>query len=446
MEFRYLPDKFIETEDKDLLNFKEFAGSTLAAIKKSEPPFTWGIYGDWGSGKTSLMKLIRNRMVNDLEAPETAPSGPLHIPIWFDAWKYENEVNIIYPLFDAIRRDFSVRCTADSKNKEFLASFKRVALGSLLGLTDLALRTVTKAAIGEALKLDDVKKSLETVEEDLGSVFGEWTNQVADTTEAFEDFVKQYLVVYGNTHPECQQRQLYLAVFIDDLDRCLPEVAIEILERIKNHLTTEKCIFILGINRSIVYKSIRKKYGDLDIDGRQHLEKIIQYSVGVPKPSEKAIKEFGIRSLQELVGADDKSTIEKYFDEFSQAIFESGFTNPRKIKRILNRYLNFIAKHVEGDSDIAQFKIPTVVRLIVMREYYQGFYDLFREEGFPAFELIRDYTGKDRKDRFVSKYGEKWEGLIAQMDRMREFAKLEQGPKTAMKYCEAIDELFGLED
>ncbi|HXQ37245.1 MAG TPA: P-loop NTPase fold protein, partial [Anaerolineales bacterium] len=110
MKIRYLPDSFIEEEGKDLLGFNEFAKSTLAAIRYSEPPFTWGIYGDWGSGKTSLMKLIKGRMETDLKNPEPSSQEALHIPVWFNAWEYENELNIIYPLFYAIDRDFSARC------------------------------------------------------------------------------------------------------------------------------------------------------------------------------------------------------------------------------------------------------------------------------------------------------------------------------------------------
>lgn len=444
MKIRYLPDSFIEEEGKDLLGFNEFAKSTLAAIRYSEPPFTWGIYGDWGSGKTSLMKLIKGRMETDLKNPEPGSQDALHIPVWFNAWEYENELNIIYPLFYAIYRDFSARCKGAQNKKAFSESFKKVALGSLFGLTDLTLRTVTKAAIGEALKLDDVKKALEIVEENLQTVFSKWTDQVAETKQAFKEFVNNYLNIYRGLHPEIGNRELYLAIFVDDLDRCLPDVAIEILERIKNHLTVDKCIFILGVNRNVVYKSIQKKYGDLDIDGRQHLEKIIQYSVGVPHPSEKVIKEFGKKSLSALVLSGNKQKLENYFDEFGQTLSKANFTNPRKIKRVLNRYLNFIAQHVEIDKDINEFNIETTVRLIIIREYHQQFYELFREAGFPAFQAISNHTGDSNAS--LSKFGEKWNGLVSEIPRMKKLASLEAGRKTANQYCDAIDFLFGLED
>lgn len=445
MEIRYLPDTFIEAEDKDLLGFNEFAKSTHAAIKNSQPPFTWGIYGDWGSGKTSLMKLIKGRMEKDLSDPANASPGPLHIPVWFNAWEYENELNIIYPLFDAIFRDFSTRCPVAREDAAFLHTFRKVALGSLFGLTDLALRTVTKATIGEALKLEDITKSLKTVEENLQTVFSEWTDQVAETKQAFQDFVNEYVAIYSRLHPECGD--LYLAIFIDDLDRCLPDVAIQILERIKNHLTAEKCIFILGVNRSVVYKSIQKKYGDLDIDGRQHLEKIIQYSVGVPQPSEDAIRAYGTKSLAALVPSQNTEVLEKYFEDFSQTLWETGFNNPRRIKRILNRYLNFVATHLDldkTDSDfIENYDLSIITRLIILREYYQDFYSVFEELGFEAFNDISNPKTGD----FSLKYGEKWKPLIPRFDRMRRtilsnFSYYGHPPH----YLRVMGQLFGLED
>lgn len=448
MEFKYLPDSHIQKEEDDFLNFKEASRLILKAIRSSKPPFTWGIYGDWGSGKTSLMTLIKNRMEEELLNPTNTPSNPLLIPVWFDAWRYENEVNIIYPLFHRIRRDFFERCPEDKNNKDFLDSFKKVATASLFGLTDLALRTATKAAFGEALKLGDVKDSLTMVENELDPIFDKWTDQITEIRKAFESFVKEYVDTYRKRKLASHDGEIYLAIFIDDLDRCLPDVAIEILERIKNHLISERCIFILGINRSIVYKSIRKKYGDLDIDGRQHLEKIVQNSVGVPQPSEKDIIRFGIESLNKLVASPGHYNPSEYFEAFSKTLYETGFTNPRKIKRIMNHYLDFIRAHVVANKDIDRFHLPTVTRLIILREYYQDFYDLFREADFKSFNSIAAYDGSDKaRTDFLNKFGKKWEFLVPRFDRMKKIAKMEPGlNKQDYEYRQAIDELFGLED
>jgi predicted KAP-like P-loop ATPase len=445
VEFRYLPDLHVQSEKDDLLNFSPVAHRIVAAIKNSVPPFTWGIYGDWGSGKTSLMNLMRMEMESDLKKKKS--QGPVLIPIWFDAWRYENEVNIIYPLFDAIRRDFTKRFPIDSDNQSFLQSFKRVATTSLLGLTDLALRAATKAAFGDALKLKDVKESFDMVEAeaDLETVFSKWTDQVTEVRDAFENFVEEYIKVVREQNSVTASREVYLAVFIDDLDRCLPDVAIEILERIKNHLISKRCVFVLGINRNVVYQSIKKKYGDLQIDGRQHLEKIIQHSIGVPRPTKEAIINFGIERLKALVVA-TKQPLDSYFEAFSKTLNDSYFTNPRKIKRIMNTYLNFVFNHIQVHKDINEFNLPTVVRLIILREYHQDFYQLFREEGFDPFKLIAARS-TDSTQKFSEQYAKRWEYLIPQLDRMKDLGNISPGNEKSLNdYRDAIDELFGLED
>lgn len=165
MSLRYLPDLPIVELEEDLLGFREAAQEALKQVWGSEPPFTWGVYGDWGSGKMSLMRLILCELERELKAADGASDLPLHVPVWFDAWRYENEVDILYPLFHAIRLDFEERCQDEAARKSLSTSFKRVAVASLLGLSDLAVRAVTKAAFGEAYKLDDAKKAVELTQE-----------------------------------------------------------------------------------------------------------------------------------------------------------------------------------------------------------------------------------------------------------------------------------------
>ena len=444
MSLRYLPDLPISSTEEDLLGFRGAAQEALTQICGSEPPFTWGIYGDWGSGKTSLMRLIYGEMEGELAAASGAPGLPLHVPVWFDAWRYENEVDILYPLFHAIRRDFEERCQDEVARSSLAASFKQVAVASLLGLSDLAVRAATKAAFGEAYKLDDAKKAVELAQEPQ-TIFDEWVNRVDRARADFEAFVGTYLAEYRRLHLEVGERALRLAVFVDDLDRCLPDVAINLLERIKNHLDSADCIFVLGINRKVVYQSIRQKYQGLDIDGRQHLEKIIQHSRGVPEPRPEELSRFVVESLTLLVT--DAARIDTaLFPEFSRALNECGFVNPRRIKRILNRFLTFL--HRSGSDGLGGFTIPAVARLIVMREYYQPLYDLFTEEGFDALDAIVANDGTERAEKeFLKRFGSKWRPLTSSFSALRGLAELEPGgKKTAPDYVRAVNEVFGRED
>ena len=210
MRVKYLPDRPISTPVADLLGFEAAAATALGNIAASEPPFTWGIFGDWGSGKTSLMRLIQQQMEARLQDLPKDPIIPIHLPVWFDAWRYENEVNIIYPVFYAIRRDFEKRCPTAADDKSFLESFKKVTLASLLGLTDLALRAATNKAFGQASGMKEVAEYLKSAEKELQTIFDTWTDKVNEVQEDFERFVQTYLDIYRRQRSELEKRRIYL--------------------------------------------------------------------------------------------------------------------------------------------------------------------------------------------------------------------------------------------
>ena len=65
--------------DRDALDFLPYVRTLVHVCKTASTPLTVGVFGDWGSGKTSLMRMIKNRL----------PKG--YTTAWFDAWKYDNE-------------------------------------------------------------------------------------------------------------------------------------------------------------------------------------------------------------------------------------------------------------------------------------------------------------------------------------------------------------------
>ena len=78
--------------DVPSLGFPEYADALADIVVKSDARFAIGIFGDWGSGKTTLMRAIRARL------PATAA-----ICVDFSAWRYEKEEHLIVPLLDAVR-------------------------------------------------------------------------------------------------------------------------------------------------------------------------------------------------------------------------------------------------------------------------------------------------------------------------------------------------------
>lgn len=403
MKIHFLPDKPIHSRVSDTLGVGEFVDLIQESIYYTDPPFVYGLLGDWGTGKTSILQLLKNRLANK------RTNQNLFVPIWFNAWEYENEANLIYPLLYAIKRDYERVFEHKSKTEAFGQKFLKVVATSTLALTDVGLRVATKHLTGEAVKLDDVAKQLKAVQEQpdaLESILGNWANQVEQIKESFEELLITYAQSLLNIYPEIQVNQIRFVILIDDLDRCLPDTSITLLESIKNFLTVKNCIFILGLNPNIVYQGIRLKYQGLDINGREYLEKILNYSFHVPNPKPQKVVQFSQESIEKLIEYDQnetdlQSTNKTYFEELGQVFSECHFNNPRKIKRILNRYLFFIKKHATD-----QYRNTNIVRLIILAEYFPQLFQLLLTDAESTWlELVEIGTSSFDIDKFEQKYG-----------------------------------------
>jgi internalin A len=134
-----------------------------------------------------------------------------------------------------------------------------------------------------------------------------------------------------------------VALFIDDLDRCSPEVTLEVLEAIKLYLNIEPLVFIVGLDRNVVDAIVRKHYEDKGLSPRkseQYLDKIFQVEIQI-SPSEQQMEEFLTRQIAALNKATGKywSTMLEtaaHKQVVEKAIKSLAKENPREIKRLLN--------------------------------------------------------------------------------------------------------------
>jgi KAP family P-loop domain len=142
-----LPGHPNESAAKDGLVVAPFIDSVQRALRATETPFVYGLLGDWGTGKTSVLRPLEGRLKQELE---TGP-GAL-VPIWFNVRHYENEVSLVYPLLYALRhaQQADRRITALAGARSFGGMLARVAATSALAFSDVALRAATQNLAGEA--------------------------------------------------------------------------------------------------------------------------------------------------------------------------------------------------------------------------------------------------------------------------------------------------------
>jgi hypothetical protein len=130
---------------------------------------------------------------------------------------------------------------------------------------------------------------------------------------------------------EIEETKGALVIFIDDLDRCLPEKTVQTLEALKLFFDKRGCVFVIGADLSIVQRAVAKRYEDTDITGesaKDYLEKIIQLRFDLPPILEKAMADY--------LRAQEKTKVDETMLKRWQALVAAAEVNPRRVKNVIN--------------------------------------------------------------------------------------------------------------
>lgn len=269
--------------DVDLLQFKYLASSVTRIIRANDLlPTTIGVFGDWGSGKSSLLKMVQRDLSHDQDI----------MTVSFNGWLFEGFEDAKTALMGTILDEIQERVKGDKnvtqKAKDLLGKLaKRVNWFHLIGLTgryalpaligmphltaaNLGIDTV-KAVVEKAKGVDveEAKKLLKEAPE------GEENRRrnIRDFRKDFEDLLRESKIAT-------------MVVFIDDLDRCFPDTIIETLEAIKLFLFVPGTAFVLGADERLIEYAVRRRFPELPGTnaevGRDYLEKLVQVPVRIP--------------------------------------------------------------------------------------------------------------------------------------------------------------------
>jgi KAP family P-loop domain len=340
---------------EDGLGFESTAQSIAEMIKSaSRRPLTIGVFGGWGTGKTSLMQMIEARLQD--EGIKT---------VWFNAWKYSGKEVIwnalIQTILLAMKRDPSL---VDASRRE---SFKQRVIDVSVDLAKYAAKVGTRLIPGGVLREEDIDNLWTVLSSDVqekGSF--EFINRFESE---FERLVDEYV---GGS---------YLVVFIDDLDRCLPENAIEVIEALKLYLDKTNCVFVIGVEPSIIETAIMLRYGaNPNLSASRYLEKIVQIPVVVPRVRTKS----GLELISSVVG----EFIWTRRHRFARLIQVGMDRNPRRIKRFANTFAVALPNWPEATVD--EKLVLAKVLIIQMK-----FSDFYRELSAKPGLLARLQNGDD---------------------------------------------------
>lgn len=308
--------------EEDLLGIGKYVNGLQKFIRHCPTPMSIAVQGDWGTGKTSTIKMVQEQLEKDKDTNNIRC-------IFFNTWQY-SQFNMEDSLYISLVHNLVNEIARNSEEaKKFYETIIKLGKWALSNYVS-RISGMNSSELWEIIQKDK----------------NEPMANISNLENEFRNLVK-------NTGKR-------LVIFIDDLDRLNPEVAVELLEVIKLFMSVENCIFVLAIDYDVVVSGVRKKYGEnlSDEKCRSFFDKIIQLPFTMP------VQEYKLEKLLETMipqNPHNKKTAEFIGDVMG--------TTPRNFKRLVNSFLliqSVNEAEKTGDTDAATKKLEDALMLCIL--------------------------------------------------------------------------------
>ncbi|MFM2347412.1 MAG: hypothetical protein RL654_2165 [Pseudomonadota bacterium] len=306
----------------DYLNFGVVADACAKLVQQAHgTPLSIGISGGWGVGKTSLVRMIESR----LKVAQT-PGENTYVVVTFNPWLYQDFEGARSALLQLVGDEVLRLAASDEKlrkkAKRLLKRINLLRLAQLGGEAAVTLYTgVPVGSIGAAIMKvggflglggkDDADESDDEGEDqdkgkDDGLLKPAEPVSLPSEIQAFRNALEQLLA----------ELKVTLVVFVDDLDRCLPQTAISTLESIRLLLFLQRSAFVVAADNEFIRGAVRVHFEGTGISGEvatNYFDKLIQVPLHVPRLGTNEAKAYLALLLMERAYADgifDKAKFE----------------------------------------------------------------------------------------------------------------------------------------
>lgn len=405
---------------RDYLGFEVHANLISGLVDEPNMlPITIGVFGDWGSGKSTIMEILKKHYDDEHASNKSI------VCLQFNGWVFEGyddaKAALIGAIIENFERNKSYGRKVVNKAKKLSKSVnwmrmlgfgvKNIAIpivaASLTGGTSVGLQIFNwaKNLVSDPQQIADAIKDT-----DFASFQKKFIKEsAAISVEEQYQMVRKFREDFKELLNEAGIKKLI--ILIDDLNRCLPDRIIDNLEAIKLFLNVENTAFIIGADPRIVRDAIRHRYKDLierddaAENGRvviDYLEKLIQIPYSLPKLSDSEVETYiSLLFCEDLLDASNLNKVHKAFTEFRKkdrysifgieqialAISDASVVkplrtqirlisqlspliagnldgNPRQIKRFLNTFM--LRKKLAEVANIADFRDDILAKLMIL--------------------------------------------------------------------------------
>jgi len=370
-------------------------------LLSTHEPFVLSINASWGAGKTTFVKLWKSYLEKELDVHS------IYFSAWEDDFSKEPLISIMGELNSYINHKFS-------KDEELSKKFDELkSTGSKI--IKRGLPAFIKGATAGVLDLDKgVESAIGAVTESVAKELIESYEEDKALTVKFKELLHQIIRQINSEKP--------LIIFIDELDRCRPLYAIELLERLKHIFGIEKLIFVLSIDKKQLSESIKSQYGNIDTEN--YLRRFIDLEFNLTNSNSRTFITFLNAKYRFYEVLNDKGYV---YGDYSYIDVLSTFSDLLSLREIEDIFLrlNIIARTIEASYYLKYDNSEDIFNLIdfllIVKVKLTDIYD-----GRNADELLkelskqRETTNPSSKiyEFFISNIQSKYSNITVLMDKM----------------------------
>lgn len=322
-----LKSKEVEIDDNEnpfancKLDRQKYAEVLTNIVKTYKDGFVLAINNEWGTGKTTFLKMWKQHLEN---------KG--YKTVYLNAWENDFESNPIVPILACLD---GITNKNDVKFKSILG--KATILGKNLG------PVLAKSIVSKYMDLDEFEKGFDAITKASISLLESEVKSYNSKVKSISQF-KSELTTFVKEHSNDKS----LVFMIDELDRCRPNYAVEILEYIKHFFSVEGIVFVLSIDKVQLAHAVCGVYNNSNINSIEYLKRFIDLEYSIPEPSSIMYCEY----LYDSLGID--SLMNKNPNEFH--LHKNDF---------VDFFISIIDKHKFNLR--TQYKIFSLFKLVLLQ-------------------------------------------------------------------------------
>lgn len=271
----------------DFLSNEAIATTIINILMENpERPVTIGVHGDWGAGKSSVLEMIEVGLENQKQT----------LCLKFNGWRFQGFEDAKIVLLEGIVTALIEKKPALTKASDKVKSIIRridwfkvakniggLALTTITGIPPIVQIQTALATLDAMVRDPSKRPSQDQIDAALDKVHSLLRSE---TSNNIPEEINEFRKAFDELLDEADVTRLI--VLVDDLDRCLPETAIETLEAIRLFVFTKRTAFVVAADEAMIEYAVRKHFPDLPSStgpqtyARNYLEKLIQVPFRIP--------------------------------------------------------------------------------------------------------------------------------------------------------------------